>query len=428
MGGIFGRKKAPGWEASLPFFRQAAQRLRQRVIPLYPRLDQADLEFYLTLCGVYGFQFYSSAGINESIPRSQGQQYILAITPQLSAWDKRAFQALPLLYRRVEEVVELVGDAPDLFRQRVGQWALQGIGCEDLADELAVPLALPMLQLAIDVLMQRFSWNADSQKVADRIAELSPNFEPPPENWFSWAARNKVDKLRAALAQGQLPDEATEKGRTALMLAASYGHQEAVAALLQAGANPNHQDHGQLTALTAASAGGHLGVVEQLLAAGVDANHRDYKRMTPLMYAAASGQEELVARLLAAGADPNAQDDRGIGCLMTAADAGKESLVRLLVQAGGQVDQQDLNGGTVLMGLAASGQLELVRLFVEQGADVNRADHSGWTALMSAACRGHIEVVRLLLAAGARPEAQDDQGKTARDHADGFPEVQVLLA
>lgn len=429
MGGLFGRKKAsaPGWDGSLPFFRKAAQQLRQRAIRLYPGLDHADLEFYLTLCGVYGFYFYSSTGINESIPKSQGQQYLLSLTPQLKAWDGRALQKLPLLFRRVEEVAELISMAPDLFRKRVGEWVLQGIDREDLVDELAVPLALPMLQLAIDVLMERLGWDADVSRLAERMAELSPQFEPPPESWFGWAASNQVQKVQAALSQGQLLDEATEKGRTALMLAASYGHEQVVAVLLEAGADANHQDHGQLTALTAASAAGHLAVVERLLAAGADVNHRDYKQMTPLMYASASGNEDLVARLLEAGADPNARDDRGIGCLMTAADAGKVSLVRKLVEAGGQVNQQDLEGGTVLMGLAASGQLELVRLCVERGADVNQADNSGWTALMSAACRGHAEIVRVLLAAGADPGAKDTQGKTAKDHGEGFPQVQALL-
>ena len=73
-----------------------------------------------------------------------------------------------------------------------------------------------------------------------------------------------------------------EDGRTAIMIAARYGHLWVVAALIAAGANINIAvSNSGRTALMIAAKYGHLTIVAALIAAGADVNAADATGATP---------------------------------------------------------------------------------------------------------------------------------------------------
>jgi ankyrin repeat protein len=84
------------------------------------------------------------------------------------------------------------------------------------------------------------------------------------------AEKGELERAKALLNQSPPPhvDSKDHKGRTALMLAASSGQEQAplmMELLISRGANANATDMRGSTALMAAAAGGHRKVVELLL-------------------------------------------------------------------------------------------------------------------------------------------------------------------
>ena len=83
---------------------------------------------------------------------------------------------------------------------------------------------------------------------------------------FAMSAIGNVEAVKMALQKGGDPNKISEIGRTALHDAASKGHQEVVAVLLEhPGVDPNVSDHAARSALYFAVGGGHYNVVALLL-------------------------------------------------------------------------------------------------------------------------------------------------------------------
>ena len=87
-------------------------------------------------------------------------------------------------------------------------------------------------------------------------------------------------------------------GATALGLAASLGHTDAVNALLDGGANPNTRMARGVTALTAATEAGHVSCVQTLVRRGANVNQVEDDGWSALMLACLHGHEE-IGRFLA---------------------------------------------------------------------------------------------------------------------------------
>jgi ankyrin repeat protein len=121
--------------------------------------------------------------------------------------------------------------------------------------------------------------------------------------------------VRARLAEGTSTDAMLSAGWTPLTLAASLGHGEIVAALVEAGGDLERARRvgveRQWTPLGWAALEGHADVVRLLLARGARVNARTSRHQTPLMAAALGGHREVLALLLAAGADEAAADAEG---------------------------------------------------------------------------------------------------------------------
>jgi ankyrin repeat protein len=116
-----------------------------------------------------------------------------------------------------------------------------------------------------------------------------------------------------------------------LGLAAFFGHEDAVALLLERGAEASSASRNpmRVTALHAATAARSLPIVRRLLAAGIDVNAAQQQDYTALHEAVMSNQPALVELLLANGADPGARAADGKTPLSMARDSGSPELVAL---------------------------------------------------------------------------------------------------
>ena len=91
---------------------------------------------------------------------------------------------------------------------------------------------------------------------------------------------------------------ATERGKTALHLAAENNHIEMVKLLLASGADTESTSDGYWTPLLNAAQNGHEKVVDLLLNANADVNARTSSGMVSLHWAAANGHLKVVQRIL----------------------------------------------------------------------------------------------------------------------------------
>jgi ankyrin repeat protein len=133
------------------------------------------------------------------------------------------------------------------------------------------------------------------------------------QRYFFDAARSgDLPVLREFVAHGYDLETRTDKGYTALILAAYHGHAEALELLMRAGANPCAEDARGNTALMGAIFKGELVIVRRLMAASCsDPNHRNAAGQTPAMYAALFGRVEVLQALRERGADLSARDAAG---------------------------------------------------------------------------------------------------------------------
>lgn len=103
----------------------------------------------------------------------------------------------------------------------------------------------------------------------------------------------------------------TDKGYTALILAAYHGHIDTVELLMKAGADPCAQDNRGNTALMGALFKGEISIARRLIGAACKPDQRNNAGQTAAMYAALFGRTELLAELRDKGADLNASDAAG---------------------------------------------------------------------------------------------------------------------
>ncbi|OBT51264.1 hypothetical protein VE04_08627 [Pseudogymnoascus sp. 24MN13] len=217
-------------------------------------------------------------------------------------------------------------------------------------------------------------------------------------------------------------------------LAAYFGLEKAMTALLKKGHHPDYQDDdSDGTPLSWAVWRGHEVVAKLLLAtASVDVNS-ETTGATPLRLAVLKGHEGCMKLLLAtAGVDVNAKDRYGNTALIFAVWKGSKGMVKLLLAtASVDINFKNSGGESPLYISARLGHAEVVKLLLTMpGIDIDIRDHRGVTPLSIAAENGHEEVVKLLLATGS----VDINSKTASGYKpmlcaawNGHAEVVKLL-
>lgn len=128
------------------------------------------------------------------------------------------------------------------------------------------------------------------------------------------AANGKTNVVRALLARGADPTNATIDGLTGLHWAALHGYYDVCVALLDAGADVNARSkiQGNTPLHEVWNGGGQVAVAQLLIERGadIDATEKFYG-MTPLHYAAVKNLPDLAAILVEGGASTTIADDRG---------------------------------------------------------------------------------------------------------------------
>ncbi|KAJ8129332.1 hypothetical protein O1611_g4300 [Lasiodiplodia mahajangana] len=274
----------------------------------------------------------------------------------------------------------------------------------------------------------------------------------------------------------------TTQYESALEKAATWGHTEIVALLLDAGTKATNsalesaskqQDVTLLRlliqslaaqkckspntmALHYAAEGGQISIVAELLGYGVDPNGRDHSNRTPLHIAAKQGYVDVVYRLLQNGADMNAEDDEGAMPCHLAAGEGHIETYRALQQEL-EVRQDDLlvvhaaKGGHLLMvkyllslrlpsvttgntnylnssllEATSRGYLPLVRQLCQAGVDINSRTGTE-SPLHYAASGGYADIVSYLFTQGAEANTRDEAKRTPLHLGIFYPKVVELL-
>lgn len=133
---------------------------------------------------------------------------------------------------------------------------------------------------------------------------------PSDQKLLQAAHKGDLAGVQAALAAGANVNATSERGQTALMLAAPGGYTEIARVLIEAKANVNAHDGDGTTALMIAT--NFINTVEMvklLIKAKANVNARTKgEGVTALMLASANGFEEIVTLLLKAKANVNARD------------------------------------------------------------------------------------------------------------------------
>jgi ankyrin repeat protein len=209
-------------------------------------------------------------------------------------------------------------------------------------------------------------------------------------------------------------------GMSALMFVAGSffaSNRDIIAKLLIAGgANVDLQSEKGKTAImfAATSGSGYRDCVEIAIAAGANLDLRDNRGYTVLMLMAAAENYPMFNRLLQAGA---ATDGLESIQLIQAARTGHVDRLKALLSSI-QVNL-DLDRGDAIGSAAAAGHTEIVQILIQAGANVNLSDRSGFTPLASAAYAGYSEIVKLLIDAGAdiQAPASEPHGYSALKYA-----------
>lgn len=135
----------------------------------------------------------------------------------------------------------------------------------------------------------------------------------------------------------------------AFITAARKGNIDSVNKYLEDGVNVNTQDDTGSTALILAASNGHDAVVRRLLDEDtINVNLRDNQiNGTALFWAALAGHNDIVRKLIRVGdANMNRTDMYGNTPLMMAAHAGYSDVVKTFIDSGVDLDRTNKNGET----------------------------------------------------------------------------------
>ncbi|KAK7187126.1 hypothetical protein DPSP01_004053 [Paraphaeosphaeria sporulosa] len=197
------------------------------------------------------------------------------------------------------------------------------------------------------------------------------------------------------------PNEKTDKGWTALSLAAEGGHVKICKSLLSLkDIDIELQNNRGRTALHIAAMKNRVEIVRALIGEGAKVNVKDKDRKTPLHLAAQDGRRDVVDALCKApGIELDLSDKEGRSALHLASLKEKTAVLKLLSERGAKVDRKDTKKRTAFLDAAEAGNIELLKTLQACGANINQqtATHR-WSALHYCVSRDRLKCLKTLLA------------------------------
>ncbi|XP_067291953.1 ankyrin repeat domain-containing protein 26 isoform X7 [Pseudorasbora parva] len=179
----------------------------------------------------------------------------------------------------------------------------------------------------------------------------------------------------------------------------------------------NQLDKENRTALHIACSCGHTDAVQFLVESKVKLNLCDNQNRSALMKAVQCEQDRSVSLLLEHEADPNLVDINGNTALHLAARIPSLPVALQLLEHSANINAQNKDGNTPLMLAVMENHADMTELLLKEGADVNVKNQEQRSALMIVACNGQISMVRLLLQYDADIMVKDDKGWSSDDYA-----------
>eukprot|EP00002_Diphylleia_rotans_P027521 TRINITY_DN551_c0_g2_i2.p1 TRINITY_DN551_c0_g2~~TRINITY_DN551_c0_g2_i2.p1 ORF type:complete len:705 (-),score=121.62 TRINITY_DN551_c0_g2_i2:117-2231(-) len=170
----------------------------------------------------------------------------------------------------------------------------------------------------------------------------------------------------------------------ALLFAASRGDVYGISELVHhRGAKVSEGDYDLRTALHLAASEGHVDAINHLISLGAAVNNADRYGNTPLDDAIRSRHDAAVDVLLKNGA-VSGNNQSMEQALINAAGTGDVEEATRLIRAGVSVNCADYDGRTPLHLAASEGHLPMIDLLLLNGADINKTDRFGGTPLTDA--------------------------------------------
>uniref|UniRef100_A0A673CJY6 Ankyrin repeat domain 52a n=1 Tax=Sphaeramia orbicularis TaxID=375764 RepID=A0A673CJY6_9TELE len=209
-----------------------------------------------------------------------------------------------------------------------------------------------------------------------------------------------TDCVHLLLEKGALPDAKDKRGSTALHR--GVGHDDCVTVLLDHKATALCRDTQGRTPLHYAASRGHTEILASLVQAAMATDPQDKlldnKQYTPLHWAAYKGHEDCLEVLLEFKTFIH-EEGNPFTPLHCALINGHSSAAERLLESAGvhMINTRDAKGRTPLHAAAFAEDVTGLQLVLRHGVEINAVDKSGCSALMVAADKGHSGTVAILL-------------------------------
>lgn len=249
---------------------------------------------------------------------------------------------------------------------------------------------------------------------------LFKRHQPPPiderkKRLFRACEEGDVATLKRLITEDIDFNAVDDLGRTAWLIAATHGHNDALDVLALA---PNIDIHcvdsSNRNAIHLASEQGHSHTVYRLIKHfGLDLQALDRWGRKPLHIAVDHDRIDVARVLLDLGDDPNVFDWWGLVPLMIALKHKNVAMIRLLLSKNASINLRDYDGMTLLILSIRSKCPEGTVLLLEAGANPMDVDPEGKGAVHHAAIVGDpIAIDDLVIQQKLDPNSRDHEGRT----------------
>ncbi|PWA16036.1 hypothetical protein CCH79_00018740 [Gambusia affinis] len=223
------------------------------------------------------------------------------------------------------------------------------------------------------------------------------------ETALHMAARaGQVEVVRCLLRNGAMVDAQAREDQTPLHIASRLGKTEIVQLLLQHMAHPDAATTNGYTPLHISAREGQLETASVLLEAGASHSLATKKGFTPLHVAAKYGNLDVVKLLMQRCAPPDSAGKNGLTPLHVAAHYDNQKVALLLLDKGASPHTMAKNGYTPLHIAAKKNQMDIATVLLQYGAETNILTKQGVTPLHLASQEGHTHMAALLISKGAQ--------------------------